>query len=121
MKEEKMINQLRELFGGGKKNYTDLDGETFSQVINTDPDAVVIDVRTKAEYSSGHIPKAKNIDIMSGGFEQQIEMLDKQKSYYLYCRSGGRSSSAAAKMGTLGFRNVFNLVGGIGSYKGKKA
>jgi rhodanese-related sulfurtransferase len=114
-----MINQLKELFGGGKKNYTDLDGETFTQVIKADPDAVVIDVRTKAEYNSGHIPKAKNIDIMSGGFEQQIEKLDKQKSYYLYCRSGGRSSSAAAQMSSLGFNNVFNLAGGIGSYKGR--
>lgn len=114
-----MLDQIKEFFGGSKKNYTDLDGETFTQVIKTDPDAVVIDVRTRAEYSSGHIPQAKNIDIMSGGFEQQLEKLDKQKSYYLYCRSGGRSSSAAAKMGTLGFRNVFNLVGGIGSYKGR--
>jgi rhodanese-related sulfurtransferase len=116
-----MIDQIKTLFGGGKKNYTDLDGESFSKNIHNDPDAVVLDVRTRMEFESGHIPGAKNLDIMNGSFEREVEKLDKNKAYYLYCRSGGRSSAAASQMGSLGFNNVFNLVGGIGSYKGKTA
>jgi rhodanese-related sulfurtransferase len=76
-------------------------------------DAVVIDVRTPMEYNEGHIKNSKLIDISDRDFESQIEKLDKNKAYYVYCRSGGRSSNASQIMVEKGFTKVFNLQGGI--------
>jgi rhodanese-related sulfurtransferase len=76
-------------------------------------DAIIIDVRTPMEYNEGHIKNAKLIDISDSDFESQIEKLDKSKAYYVYCRSGGRSSSASQIMIEKGFTKVYNLRGGI--------
>lgn len=73
---------------------------------------VVIDVRTAGEYADGHLKKAvHNWDVMSGEFEQNIDSLDKEKSYYLYCRSGNRSGKATKIMEQNGFENVHNIGG----------
>lgn len=76
---------------------------------------VIIDVRTKDEYNSGHLKKADyNFDISSPDFEQKIKKMDKDKNYFLYCRSGARSGRAAQIMKRNGFENVYN-VGGLQS------
>lgn len=66
-------------------------------------DAVVVDVRTPAEYSQSHVDGALNIDLESGSFAQQTASLDKSKTYALYCRSGNRSAQAAQIMQQQGF------------------
>jgi thioredoxin len=73
----------------------------------------LIDVRTSQEYSKQHIDNAVNIDYNGADFEGQIKNLDKNKPVYVYCLSGGRSSRAAEKMTDLGFKEVYNLSGGI--------
>lgn len=100
------------------KGYEDLGSNDFAKGIES-KDAVVLDVRTSGEFSSGHIPKAKNIDIMGYDFQGRIANLDKSKSYYVYCRSGGRSGRACQIMKKAGFENVYNLQSGIGSWRGK--
>lgn len=92
--------------------YKNLSAEEFEKGM-TAPDAVIIDVRTPMEYSEGHIKNAKLIDIYDRNFTSEIEKLDKNKSYYVYCRSGSRSSSAAGYMVSKGFTKVYNLNGGI--------
>ncbi len=82
----------------------------------TASDAVIIDVRTPTEYNEGHIKNAKLIDIYSKDFANEIEKLDRNNSYYVYCRSGSRSSSAAGFMVSKGFTKVYNLSGGIGAW-----
>lgn len=82
----------------------------------TAPDAVIIDVRTPMEYKEGHIKNAKLIDIYDRDFASEIEKLDRNKTYYVYCRSGNRSSSAAGFMVSKGFTKVYNLNGGIGAW-----
>lgn len=77
---------------------------------------IVIDVRTKEEYDSGHIKNAINIDFYSDDFEKEISVLDKNKEYMIYCRSGGRSSEALEIMKEMGFKNVSELEGGIMSH-----
>lgn len=113
------MDLVRKLFGGGKKNYTDLNGKLFEEYIKNDPDAIVIDVRTHGEYYNGHLPGAINIDVMGNNFVNEVEKMNLQRSYYLYCRSGARSRAAASRMGALGFGNVFNLAGGMASDKAK--
>ena len=79
----------------------------------SDKSVVLLDVRTPAEFASGHIAGATNIDFESGNFENDIASLDKSKSYAVYCRSGKRSGQATALMAKAGFKSIFNLDGGI--------
>ncbi len=81
--------------------------------------AVIIDVRTADEFAEIRIPNAINIDIFKGqGFIYQIDELDKNKSYFVYCRSGARSENACKIMQQLGFEKAYNLVGGIIDWQG---
>lgn len=76
-------------------------------------DAVLIDVRTPAEYKSGHLKDAININVKSQDFFEAIGQLDKSKKYYVYCRSGVRSGKAQQIMLSRNFKNVCNVDGGI--------
>jgi len=78
--------------------------------------AVLLDVRTKEEYNEGHIPGSINLpvdEILK--VEKQFE---KNKTVFTYCRSGARSSRAAAVLKEMGFKDVRNI-GGIMDYKGR--
>lgn len=85
----------------------------FAAKIAETPDANLVDVRTPEEFSKGHLENAKNIDWKATDFDTQIQRLDKTKPVLVYCLSGGRSSSAATKMRSLGFEKVYELEGGI--------
>jgi phage shock protein E len=78
---------------------------------------VVLDVRTQKEYDAGHIPGAVLIDWNSPDFEKKVAALDKEKTYLVHCAAGGRSAKASGKLGTLGFKNVFNLEGGYRAWE----
>ncbi len=79
----------------------------------------VLDVRTPGEFSEGHIPGALNIDVNSPGFSQAVNVLDKEKPVYVYCRSGQRSSRAARELREIGFDTVYDLEGGIMAWEGQ--
>lgn len=66
----------------------------------------VIDVRTPAEFAAGHVDGAENMDLNAATFEQQVEQLDKDEEYLVYCQSGNRSAQAADKMADLGFTEI---------------
>ena len=75
--------------------------------------AVLVDVRTHDEYNSGYIENSLNIDYLSNDFSENLEKLDKNIPIVLYCRSGKRSSLSANKLSELGFKEIYNLEGGI--------
>lgn len=79
--------------------------------------ATIIDVRTPEEYSKGHLQHGINSNWNSSDFERQISTLDPSKPVLVYCLSGGRSSSAAHKMRSMGFQKVYELDGGILSWR----
>lgn len=81
------------------------------------PGTIVLDVRTPAEYSSGHLPRARNIDIEGADFANQIAALDKNATYAVYCRSGNRSGTALQEMTAAGFSHVYNLAGGMAAWQ----
>ncbi|MEA5259518.1 rhodanese-like domain-containing protein [Arcicella aquatica] len=62
------------------------------------PTSPIIDVRTSDKFSKGHLQKAKNVDWNNKDFDKQVTLLDKSKPVFVYCLSGGRSSSAANQM-----------------------
>lgn len=84
----------------------------FKQKIEEDPNAVIIDVRSPQEEAEGLIDNSININIMDPSFAEKVKALDPEKNYYVYCRSGGRSSSACGFMEQQGL-TAFNLAGGI--------
>ncbi len=90
----------------------DLDVNTFKERIESDNDAIIIDVRNPSEEAEGLIENSININIMDPSFSDKVKQLDPSKNYYVYCRSGGRSSSACQFMKSNRL-NAFNLLGGI--------
>lgn len=96
--------------------------EEWREKISGDDNAVILDVRTETEVEEGHIPGAKNIDIYKGqDFIDEIEQLDRDKNYYVYCRSGARSAQACTLMDQKGFNTTFNLLGGFSKWNGEKS
>lgn len=97
-----------------------LSQEDWISQYEADDNAVILDVRTEDEYNDGIIFSAINIDIHKGqGFIEELELLDKNKNYYVYCRSGARSAKACEIMNELGFENAYNLIGGILDWDGE--
>ena len=90
----------------------------FAEKIKTQTAATLIDVRTPDEFTKGHLENAQNIDWRSNDFGKQIETLDKSKPVFVYCLSGGRSASAASAMREAGFKEVYELEGGIMKWRG---
>jgi phage shock protein E len=78
---------------------------------------VVLDLRTPAEFTSGHIAGAVNIDFRARDFEQNIAALDKSQPYLVHCASGGRSEKALALFQRHRFASVYHLDGGIIAWK----
>ncbi|SFF11915.1 rhodanese-like domain-containing protein [Flavobacterium xueshanense] len=94
--------------------------EDWVSQFEADENAVILDVRTEDEFNEGFIANAINIDIHRGqDFVTEIEALDKNKNYFVYCRSGIRSAKACEIMNQLGFENAYNLIGGITEWDGE--
>lgn len=97
-----------------------LAAKAFNEKAKTTKDAVILDVRTPEEFAAGYIDKAINIDFYNDGFADEVKKLDKSKSYFVYCKAGGRSASAAELMRKAGFTKVYDLDGGITSWEETK-
>ncbi len=102
------------------QNKAVLDAKAFADKVNTATGATLIDVRTPEEYAAGHLANARNIDWNGGHFEHMVMDLDKSKPVLVYCLKGGRSASAASKMRSMGFKEVYELEGGIEKWEAAK-
>lgn len=87
----------------------------FSQ--NDIKNVMLVDVRTPEEYSAAHIDNALNINWYDKNFAKQFELINKNKTIYVYCKKGGRSLKAQEKLISLGFVKVINLEGGYDAWK----
>ncbi len=94
-----------------------LEAPAFSDKIKATAGAVVIDVRTPGEFEEGALDAAVNIDYRNEQFKSTINSLDKSKTYFIYCLSGGRSGAAATYMSSNGFGHVIDMKGGILSWR----
>ena len=70
-------------------------------------DALIVDVRTAAEYRTGHFPGAVNVPVQEIG-RRHSELGDKERTIVVYCRSGHRSAAAKAKLDAAGFTHVLD-------------
>lgn len=91
----------------------ELKAAEFKQRMEAEKSKTLLDVRTPQEYSEGHLANAINIDWNGGNFDAEIAKLDKSKPVYVYCLAGSRSASAAAVMRKSGFKQVYEMKGGI--------
>jgi rhodanese-related sulfurtransferase len=85
------------------------------QMIESNPSLVILDVRSQAEYDSGHLQNATLIPVTD--LARRLYELDKQKDILVYCGSGGRSATASQTLVDNGFPSVYNMLGGITSWK----
>jgi phage shock protein E len=96
-----------------------VDAKTFQNKLKENPNAVLLDVRTAEEVSKGTIPGAVNIDFNAPDFTSRIASLAKDKTYFVYCAKGGRSSKATEQMSDAGFKTLYNLEGGFVGWQEK--
>lgn len=101
--------------------YKNIPSKEFEQGYKNDPNAVLLDVRTDMEHNEEHIPGSIQINIMGPDFPQRVAELDKNKAYYVYCRSGNRSGSACGFMASQGFTELYNLAPGMMGWEGEVA
>ncbi len=78
--------------------------------------ALVVDVREGSEYRTGHIPRSKHISL--GQLLQRLREVPKDKTVVVVCRSGSRSSRAVEMLMEAGYRNVYNMSGGMQRWSG---
>lgn len=98
---------------GQNKTGFNLSAEEFNKKINVTKDLTLVDVRTPEEFSKGHLVNAQNIDYNGDNFKEEVSKVDKTKPVYVYCLSGGRSSKAAQELRGMGYKEVYELEGGI--------
>ena len=88
-----------------------------AEIMKSESDYIILDVRRSDEFAEGHIPGAVNVaneDILD---VEPSELPDKSQTIYVYCRSGNRSRQAAAKLAKMGYTNIIEF-GGIIDWTG---
>ncbi len=95
--------------------FSSLTASEFSKLIK-DSKVVIIDLRTANEFKSGHISKAKNIDIKASDFKAKFAKLDKKATIAIYCRNGAKSKVAAQRLSAKGYK-VVELKIGLSEWK----
>jgi len=87
--------------------------KVYNLKLENDSNIILLDVRTLEEVLQNNIKNSLNINYYSENFNESINKLDKEKIYYVYCRSGRRSMNTVLLMRELGFQNSYNIDGGI--------
>ena len=99
--------------GQQSKNIQTVDVKSFAEKLKSNKNPQLLDVRTPEEFNSEHIENATNVNWNSDDFITKSENYDKSKPIFVYCKVGGRSYQAATKLAELGFKEIYNLEGGI--------
>ena len=98
----------------------DLEQEIWKNKLDSDSNSVTLDVRTPDEFNTSRISNSVNIDFYNPQlFMEEVQKLDKNVSYFVYCRTGVRSANSCLLMKELGFSKTYNLIGGIVDWNGE--
>lgn len=73
---------------------------------------VILDISTPKEYQDLHLEAAVNLNLLSRFFKARLDIMDKTKTYIVYCKVGGRSKFAQKLMRRMGFQRIYNIIGG---------
>lgn len=101
------------------KAVTAAEAQKLIQDHQDDADFIILDVRTPQEFATGHITNAVNISVTgtSPSFSDAISGLDKARTYLVCCSSGHRSPTAIEIMKQQGFKNLYELIGGLAAWQ----
>ncbi|TAH25892.1 MAG: thioredoxin [Cytophagales bacterium] len=100
-----------------KKYNSELTANQFASALDSAKTFQLLDVRTPDEFQNGHIKSALNLNWNDSEFKNQVSKLNKSIPTYVYCLSGGRSASAAQFLRENKFDKVFELSGGMMSWR----
>ena len=101
-----------------KVEYEEISMQAAIEMMETETDYIILDVRTEEEFKEKHIPNAINVPNEDIGTEEIPELPDKDQLILVYCRSGNRSKKASAKLAELGYTQVKEF-GGILNWTGE--
>lgn len=87
--------------------------EAHDWVMDPQSQWLVLDVRTPEEFAQGHLKNATLLNFYDADFKTKLEDMNRHQPTILYCRSGNRSGQALEIMRALGFKNVYEVRGGI--------
>ncbi|WP_303249761.1 rhodanese-like domain-containing protein [uncultured Slackia sp.] len=104
--------------GSAAGTYVQTTADEAIEMMQTEQDYVILDVRTPEEFAEKHIPGAINVPNETIGKEEIAELPDKNQAIFVYCRSGNRSKQASEKLVALGYTDVIEF-GGINSWTGE--
>jgi rhodanese-related sulfurtransferase len=90
--------------------------QAAATIIADESNEVILDIRTPEEFDQGIIEGALNIDFYEPTFASDLDALDKDAHYVVYCRSGNRSGQARSTFADLGFTDVTEIDGGIANW-----
>lgn len=99
------------------ENISVLDADSLIKANIENEDFVIMDVRTPSEYNRDHLENAYMRNFYDDDFQIQMDSLNKDFTYLIYCQSGNRSGQAFTIMQSLGFKTVYNMLGGISMWK----
>ncbi len=94
-----------------------LDAQNFEKKMKELKEATLLDVRTQGEYAQGHLANATLADIYGSDFKTKLSKLDKSKPVFVYCKAGSRSGSAVNILSGMGFKEIYDLNGGITAWR----
>ncbi|MBB4078831.1 rhodanese-related sulfurtransferase [Lewinella aquimaris] len=99
-----------------KQELKNVGPEEFDRLREAATPGTVIDVRNEQEYAGHHLEGAVNLNYLGPDFLEQIDRLDREQTYLVYCRSGRRSVRACTLMRNAGIDKLVHLDGGINAY-----
>ena len=99
-------------------SYRQINMQEALDIMTNETGYIILDVRTIAEYESGHIPGAICVPNETIGASEIPELPNKDQLILVYCRSGNRSKQAASKLVKLGYTNIAEF-GGINAWPGE--
>ena len=105
-----------EAYGSDENGVVHVTATEAFEILEEYPSVKVLDVRTGFEYNWGHISNAVNINYYSFKFKKKLDMLDKNTTWLVLCRSGVRSGKSVSIMQSLGFTSIIHLDGGTAEW-----
>jgi len=108
---------LKKMLSRARSQITEVSVEQANQLLKTNKNIVLIDIRTKEEWNGGHIPGA--VHLARGMLEFLVErkVKDKNQSILVYCRSGARGALGTLTLQKMGYTNVKNIAGAFLAWK----
>ena len=94
-----------------------VDVNKAADLLESNKDIVVLDVRTPEEFGSERIAGAINVDFRAADFAEKLAGLNKNKTYLVHCAAGGRSAKSRDIMQKAGFTSIYHMDGGMGAWE----